>query len=368
MQVKINDELREIKAVQMEDHVVEMIDQRWLPFRIQIKQLPMWQDTIKAIKDLVTRGAGSVGVAGAFALAQAAHQLSTKSVDTFEQELEEAAQMISQARPTAVTLNSAVKFCLENAAKGVTIEEKQELIDQAARQIQSADIHASEAIGKKGSQLLKHGTRVLTHCNAGPLAIQDYGSALAVIYFAHLAGNLSMVYVSETRPWLQGSRLTTWELQQWEIPHQLIADSACGYLFSTNQIDTVIVGADRIAANGDVANKIGTYEKAVLAQVHKVPFYVAAPTFAIDLSCPSGNQITIEERPPKEVRTVIGRLPTGEMGPVQVAPDHTDAFNPIFDITPAKYLTGLITEHGVLTKLKPKNIQKLVSQSFYNSG
>lgn len=367
MQVKINGQMREIRAVQMKNHIVEMIDQRLLPFKIKILKLPTWQDTVKAIKDLVTRGAGSVGVAGAFAIAQAAHEITDPLVAAFEHQLQEAAQIISQARPTAGTLSAAVKFCIKRAAKGVTTEEKQRLIDEAAQQIQSADIHASESLGKKGSELLKPGYRVLTHCNTGPLAIQDYGSALAVIYFAHHAGNLSMVYVSETRPWLQGSRLTTWELQQWEIPHQLIIDSACGYFFSKNRIDVVIVGADRIAANGDVANKIGTYEKAVLAHVHKVPFYVAAPIFTIDPTCPSGNQIAIEERPPKEVRTVIGRLPTGDLGPVQVAPDQTEAANPIFDITPAKFVTGIITEQGVLTKINTKNIQKLVSKSSVSS-
>jgi methylthioribose-1-phosphate isomerase len=176
-----------------------------------------------------------------------------------------------------------------------------------------------------------------------------------------------MVYVSETRPWLQGSRLTTWELQQEEIPHQLIVDSASGYLFSQELVDAVIVGADRIAANGDVANKIGTYEKALLAHVHKKPFYVAAPTATFDLDTPSGETIIIEERPGKEVRTVIGRLPTGGMGPVQVAPDQTNALNPVFDITPAKYVTGFITEKGVLTKINQKQLEKFVAKAGYTS-
>ncbi len=363
MRIKTDGQTLEMLAVQMENHIVSMIDQRWLPFKFEIKKLVTWQETVKAIKDLVTRGAGSVGVAGAFALAQAAQEYSGDSIEEFIQHLEEASNVIQRARPTAITLKAALAVGLLAAQKSNSIQEKKQVIDEAAQQVLASDKRASEAIGRVGADLLKPGSRVLTHCNTGALALQDHGSALAIIRFAYSAGHLSMVYVSETRPWLQGSRLTTWELQQEGIPHQLIIDSACGYLFSKNLIDAVIVGADRIAANGDVANKIGTYEKAVLAHIHKVPFYVAAPIFAFDLDSPTGQNIEIEERQAKEVRTVIGRLPTGGMGPVQVAPDQTKALNPVFDITPAKYVTSFITENGVLSKIKPKNIQNLVSES-----
>ncbi|MFW9935649.1 MAG: S-methyl-5-thioribose-1-phosphate isomerase [Candidatus Thorarchaeota archaeon] len=363
MQITIDGNVVDILAVQMENYKVTMIDQRWLPFKIELKHLDSWQDTVKAIKDLVTRGAGSVGVAGAFAMAQAAHEIDTSLVLEFNHLLQEAAEIIKGSRPTAVTLSAAVSACLTAAEQGTTIEEKRDYIEQAAQSILASDIHASKKIGKTGAALLKPESRVLTHCNTGPLAMQDYGSALSVIRFAYEAGTLKLVYVSETRPWLQGSRLTTWELQQANIPHQLIVDSACGFLFNQGMVDAVIVGADRIVANGDVANKIGTYEKALLAHVHKVPFYVAAPLFAFDLECPDGSQIVIEERPAKEVRTVVGRIPTGGMGPVQVAPDKTDAFNPVFDITPAKYVTGFITEKGVLTKIKTKEIRKFVEKS-----
>lgn len=361
----INGKKLDMLAVQMENQIVTMIDQRWLPFKFEIKRCVTWQDTVKAIKDLVTRGAGSVGVAGTFALAQAAHELPANSIEEFNQHLTEISRVIIQARLTAVTLSNAVKRCLQAAEKGSTIEEKRALINQTADQVLAGDLRASEAIGTAGAALLKPGSRVLTHCNTGALAIQDQGSALGVIYIAHSLGKLGMVYVSETRPWLQGSRLTTWELQQADIPHQLIVDSACGYLFSKNMVDVVIVGADRIAANGDVANKIGTYEKAVLAHIHRIPFYVAAPTLAFDLDCSRGENIVIEERPGREVRTVVGRLPTGGIGPVQVAPDQTDALNPIFDITPVKYISGIITEQGVLTKLKPKTIHKHVTEASF---
>ena len=367
MRIKVDGQTLDILAVQMDNHIVTMIDQRWLPFKFELKKCESWQDTVKAIKDLVTRGAGSVGVAGAFAMAQAAHEISTTLVLEFNHLLIEAADVIKKARPTAVNLSAAVTHCLQAAEQGTTVEEKRMFIDQAANQVLSSDIQATQQMGKAGAELLKPGSRVLTHCNTGALGMQDHGSALGVIRFAHEAGNLAIVYVSETRPWLQGSRLTTWELQQEEIPHQLIVDSACGYLFAKGMVDAVIVGADRIAANGDVANKIGTYEKAILAYTHGVPFYVAASTATIDLDSISGEDIPIEERPAKEVRTVVGRLPTGGMGPVQVAPDQTDALNPVFDITPAKYVTAIITENGVLTKIKSKQILKLVEKSGYSS-
>jgi S-methyl-5-thioribose-1-phosphate isomerase len=365
MRIKVDGQTIDMLAVKMEDHVVTMIDQRWLPFKFEVKQLESWQDTVKAIKDLVTRGAGSVGVSGAFALAQAAHEITTNSVEEFIELLKEASLIIKQARPTAVTLSAAVNYCLSKAKDGITNDGKRDLIDKTAHQILALDMQASEAIGKSGAALLKPGSCVLTHCNTGALAIQDHGSALGVIHFAHQAGNIAMVYVSETRPWLQGSRLTTWELQQGNIPHKIVIDSACGYLFSQKMVDAVIVGADRIVANGDVANKIGTYEKALLAHVHRVPFYVAAPTWTFDLECSSGEHIEIEQRAAKEVRTVTGRLPTGEMGPVQVAPDNSDVLNPVFDVTPAKYVTGFITERGVLTKVNAKKIRKLVEKAGY---
>ena len=367
MRIKVDGQTLDMLAVHMDNHIVTMIDQRWLPFKFELKKCESWQDTVKAIKDLVTRGAGSVGVAGAFAMAQAAHEISTTLVLEFNHLLNEAAGVIKKARPTAVNLSAAVNHCLQAAEQGVTVEDKRTLIDQAAQQVLSLDIHATQEMGEAGAALLNPGSRVLTHCNTGALGMQDHGSALGVIRFAHKAGNLAMVYVSETRPWLQGSRLTTWELQQEEIPHQLVVDSACGYLFFNGLVDAVIVGADRIAANGDVANKIGTYDKAILAHTHGVPFYIAASIATFDLECLSGDNMPIEERPAKEVRTVVGRLPTGGMGPVQVAPDGTEALNPVFDVTPAKYVTAFITEKGVLTKIKPKQIFQLVEKSGYSS-
>jgi S-methyl-5-thioribose-1-phosphate isomerase len=363
MRVKIEGEVQELLSVDMRDHVVIMLDQRWLPFRVELRKFPTWLETVNAIRDLVTRGAGSVGVAGGFAMAQAVHQISCNTTQELQQELGEVARVVKQARPTAVTLSAAVNCCLKAASTGTTIAEIQTRVDQAAQEILTADIEASAALSEAGAKLLQPGARILTHCNTGSLAIQDSGSALGVISSAHSMGKLAMVYVSETRPWLQGSRLTTWELQQADIPHRLVIDSACGYLFQEDLVNTVIVGADRIAANGDVANKIGTYEKAVLAHEHQVPFYVAAPLFAFDCDCPNGTQIKIEERPGTEVTTVVGQLPTGEIRPVQVAPDNVEAFNPIFDVTPASYISAYITEKGVLKEISPAILRKITSAS-----
>ncbi len=344
----------------MKGQQVQMIDQRLLPFTFRISKFRTWQATVQAIKDLVTRGAGSVGVAGAFAVAQAAQQIDASTIEEWNAQLHSAAQTIAQARPTAVTLSSAVNYCLAAAESGTALAEKQHQVRVAAKAILERDMKASQAISEAGQSLLKSQYRILTHCNTGALAIQDHGTALGVIRQAHATGKEPLVYVSETRPWLQGSRLTTWELQQEGIPHHLIVDSACGYLHQQGLVDAVIVGADRIAANGDVANKIGTYEKAVLAHEHGIPFYVAAPTDAFDLACPNGHDIAIEERSAHEVRSFTGTLPNGRTGTVQIAPDTTSVLNPVFDVTPAKYVSAFITERGVLSQISLTSIKQLV--------
>jgi methylthioribose-1-phosphate isomerase len=347
----------------MADSVVQMIDQRLLPFKLLVRRFHTWQATVQAIRDMVTRGAGSVGVAAAFAVAQAA--LQTKAVTARElcTQLAITVKSTTEARPTAITLQSAAESCLA-AAKGTEdIAQLRQQVKTAAASVLSRDMEASRAIGEAGHLLLKKRCRILTHCNAGALAFQDHGTALAVVRFAHATAKQPHVFVSETRPWLQGSRLTTWELQQEQIPHELVVDSMCAHLFQQNRVDAVIVGADRIAANGDVANKIGTYDKAILAHEHNVPFYVAAPTNTFDLSTRNGQGIQIEERGAQEVLTVTGRLGSGRIDTVQVAPDGTSALNPVFDITPAKYVTGFITERGVLTDVVPNKIERLVCRA-----
>jgi len=353
----------DILAVSMSDSAVHMIDQRLLPFKLLVRRLSTWESTVQAIKDMVTRGAGSVGVAGAFAVAQAALQTKAATAKDLRDQLAVIVRTIAQTRPTAVTLQGAAQSCLAAAEGANDTAKLRQQVKTAAAAVLSRDMKASRAIGQVGHLLLQKGCRILTHCNAGALGFQDHGTALAVVRFAQTAGKQPHVYVSETRPWLQGSRLTTWELQQEGIPHELVVDSVCAWLFQQKRVDAVIVGADRIAANGDVANKIGTYDKAVLAHEHGVPFYVAAPTNTFDLSTPNGQGIEIEERTAQEVLTVVGRLSSKRIGSVQVAPDGTSALNPVFDVTPAKYVSGFITEQGVLTLVSAKAIQSLVHAS-----
>ncbi len=361
MRVLINGKEKDVLAVSMKDHVVEMIDQRLLPFTFSIQSLETWKKTTQAISDLVTRGAGSVGVAGAFALSQAANAISANNPEKLLSKLSKIADSIANARPTAVTLQAAVKNCLMVVYETRQIGEIQERITQAAYNWLNVEIKASKAIGQNGQALVKPNSRILTHCNTGGLGMIDDGSALAVIRFAYKAKKVTEVFVSETRPWLQGSRLTTWELLQEGIPQRLVVDSATGFLLRKELVDMIIVGADRIAANGDVANKIGTYEKAVLAHEHNIPFYVAAPTNAFDLACLNGNAINIEERAPKEVRMVTGFKQDGTKASLHVAPPETPVLNPVFDITPAKFVSGIITERGVLTSLTPDSVRAHVT-------
>lgn len=352
----------------MSDSAVHMIDQRLLPFQLLVRRLSTWEGTVEAIKNMVTRGAGSVGVAGAFAVAQAALQTKATTARELRDQLAPIVRTIAQARPTAVTLQGAAQSCLAAAEPAKDAEALRQQVKTAAAAVLSRDMKASRAIGQAGQALLEKGCRILTHCNAGALGFQDHGTALAVVRFAQAAGKRPHVYVSETRPWLQGSRLTTWELLQEGVPHELVVDSVCAYLFQRKHVDVVIVGADRIAANGDVANKIGTYDKAVLAHEHGVPFYVAAPTNTFDLATRTGQRIEIEERTAQEVLTVAGRLSSKRIDSVQVAPDGTSALNPVFDVTPAKYVSGIITERGVLTQISAKTIRSLVHAGGSGSG
>lgn len=360
MRIILDGKAQDILAVSMVGSTVHMIDQRLLPFRLLVRRLSTWEATIQAIKDMVTRGAGSVGVAGAFAVAQAALQTKATTARELRDQLVIIVRTIAQARPTAVTLQGAARSCLAAAEPAKGIGELRQQVKAAAAAVLSRDMEASRAIGQAGQLLFPKGCRILTHCNTGALGFQDHGTALAAVRFAHAAGKQPHVYVSETRPWLQGSRLTTWELQQEGISHELVVDSACAYLFQQKRVDAVIVGADRIAANGDVANKIGTYDKAVLAHEHGIPFYVAAPTNTFDLSTRSGREIEIEERTVQEVLSVTGRLSSGRIDTVQVAPDGTSALNPVFDITPVKYVSGFVTERGVLTDVSSAKIERLV--------
>ncbi len=346
------------RTVWMEGGTVKMIDQRLLPHRFTILDCPTHRDTAAAIANMTIRGAGAIGAAAGYAMAQAALEAPEASIGAY---IEEAAQTIQRTRPTARDLFYAVEQVEEaiRAAAGVAharaaaVQRAQELADENAR--------ACEQIGRVGAPLLRPGMRILTHCNAGWLAFVDWGSALAPIYHAHRSGMPLLVYATETRPRSQGAKLTVWELAQEGVPHVLIADTAAGRCFQQGDIDCVIVGADRIAANGDVANKIGTYTIALLAKHHGVPFYVAAPRSTFDSATPTGAAIPIEERSQDEVLEVSGISRQGALESVRIAPAGCTAKNPAFDVTPARFVTAFLTEEGVVEP-RPEAIARMVGR------
>lgn len=340
---------------------MKMIDQRLLPHRFQIVSFKTYNETAHAIREMVLRGAGAIGVAGGYGMAQAAVEAKDLPPRKFTAYMRHAAKLLKSTRPTAVNLPHAVDRCLAVSSRG-SVEKRVERIVEEADRIALEDLAASQAIGEHGSELIKDGCRILTHCNAGALAFIDYGTALSPVRFAARQGKRVFVYVDETRPRSQGAKLTAWELQQEGIPYALIVDNAAGYFMRRGEVDMVIVGADRIAANGDVANKIGTYEKAVLAHENGVPFYVAAPRMTFDPGCPTGDDIVIEERSPEEVNWVWGEDEGGFLTRVRISAKETPARNPSFDVTPAKYITGIITEAGVLRPPYDESIRKILSE------
>jgi methylthioribose-1-phosphate isomerase len=298
-------------------------------------------ETAAGIRDMVVRGAPAIGVAAAYGIALEANRLCNSGSKAFNSGMETAFKVLAASRPTAVNLFWALERM--RAHWGEVAAESQQKISEhliaAAQAIHAADIAANRSMGGFGQQLLCDGARVLTHCNAGALATAGHGTALGVIRSAVEAGKSISVFADETRPFLQGARLTAWELMQDGIPVTLIADNAAAFLMSRGEINAVIVGADRVAANGDVANKIGTYSVAVVANRHKIPFYVAAPISTIDMNIASGRDIPIEERSESEV---VGH------GALRWAPDGVKVRNPVFDVTPAELVSALITERGVV--------------------
>jgi S-methyl-5-thioribose-1-phosphate isomerase len=358
MKIKINGKTEDVKALWKEDKIVKMVDQRKLPHSFEIITLHDHRETAKAIKNMVTRGAGAIGNAAAFGMAQAAIEAENKPLDDYKKYIEIAAETIRKTRPTAVNLFKAVERCLKIAEWG-TVAERVENIIKEADKIYKEDLKATEEIAKVGSNLIKDGFRVLTHCNAGALAYIDHGTALAPIRQAFMEGKEVFVWVDETRPRGQGARITAWELEQEGIPYALIVDNAAGHFMQRGEVDIVIVGADRIAVNGDVANKIGTYEKAVIAFENKIPFWVAAPRMTFDLNTPSGTEIEIEERNPEEITMMWGLGEDERPTNIRVAAKGTNVRNPAFDITPAKYLNGFITEYGLLKRPFEERIRGL---------
>jgi methylthioribose-1-phosphate isomerase len=342
-----------VETLRWREGRLELIDQRVLPGRVEYVACATAQAAAEAIRRMVVRGAPAIGCAAAYGIALEAARLESAPPAGFASGLEQAFEVLAASRPTAVNLFWALermRTALAAVASGSPAQVASRLLEEA-RRIQEEDVAANRAMGAHGSALLGDGSRVLTHCNAGALATAGHGTALGVIRSAVAAGKRVSVVVDETRPFLQGARLTAWELAQEGIPVTLITDSMSGHLMTRGEVDAVIVGADRVAANGDVANKIGTYMIAVLARRHGVPFYVAAPLSTIDPRLASGAAIPIEEREAAEVRGYAG---------VEWAPAGVNVRNPAFDVTPAELVTALITEKGVVKKPDRAKIASLL--------
>jgi methylthioribose-1-phosphate isomerase len=332
---------------------VKMIDQRKLPLEFVVVEFDDYRDVARAIRDMYIRGAPAIGAAAAYAMALAAQQSRATTPGGLIGDLRTAADVLRGTRPTAVNLFWALNHMLRAAQASESTDVDsivQELIAEAER-IAEEDIEINRSMGAYGAALVEDGYNILTHCNAGALATVDYGTALAVIRAAHEQGKNIHVWVDETRPRLQGARLTAWELMNEGIPMTLIADNVAGHLMRTGQVDIVFVGSDRTAANGDVANKIGTYKLAVVAKENGIPFYAVVPTSTIDLNVPTGDDIPIEERSAEEVT---------HPGGCQVAPDGVQVLNVAFDVTPHRYVTGIVTEHGIAYPPFTRSLRRMV--------
>ena len=330
------------RTVWWEAGKVHMIDQRLLPLEYRIAGFTTVAEIAFSIRDMVVRGAPAIGATAAFGMALAAQQSAAVSTDTLLVDLQQAKAELDAARPTAVNLAWATSRLLVLAGNlartGASASAIREAVLTEAQHLADQDVEINRRMGRFGAEVISANANILHHCNTGSLATVDYGTALGVVRAAHAAGKNIHVWVDETRPQLQGARLTAWELMRDGIPMHLIADNAAGLLMRQGKVDVVIFGADRVAANGDVANKIGTYKLAVLARENGISCYAVVPTSTIDLDLPDGDRIPIEERGWEEVAMVGG---------VQIAPDNVPVYNPAFDVTPHRYLTGIITEEGI---------------------
>jgi len=344
----------EVRPILWKGRRLVLLDQRKLPAREIYITYQGVRDTARAIKQMVVRGAPAIGVAAAYALAMEGRRFRDgRLTDDFER----AAAVMAAARPTAVNLQWAIEAqravvaSLDPGTKPASVARRME---QEARRIHAGDIAVNRLIGSHGARLVGNKGDVVTHCNAGALATAGYGTALGVIRAAWSDGRRFGVFATETRPYMQGARLTSWELKKLGIPVTLVTDSMIGHVFQNVGVGAVVVGTDRTAANGDVANKIGTYPIAVLARRHGVPFYVAAPTSSIDIDCPDGDHIPIEQRGADEVTHVGGR---------RIATEGIDVLNPAFDVTPAELVTGIITEYGVVRGNLARGLERAVKRA-----
>ena len=345
--------LEQLNTVEWIEGKVRLIDQTLLPLEQEWVECTTHEEVAEAIRSMKVRGAPAIGVVAAFGMALGAAAYQGSDPEGFCRHMQRVAERLRNTRPTAVNLfwatERALSAALVASERGVE-EARRSLLDLALRMAEE-DVEANRRIGALGAELLPDQCTVLTHCNAGALATAGYGTALGVIRAAVERGKRVRVFADETRPFLQGARLTAWELVSSGIPVTLITDSMAGHFMQRGVIDAVVVGADRIAANGDVANKIGTYSVAVLARENGVPFYVAAPTSTVDLAVESGEQIVIEERDPREVLYIAGR---------RIAPEGVDVANPAFDVTPHRYVAAIITENGIAREPYGESLARLV--------
>ncbi|MBI5025377.1 MAG: S-methyl-5-thioribose-1-phosphate isomerase [Nitrospirae bacterium] len=342
-----------VRAIEWKEGKVVMLDQSRLPLEVAYVECTDYRMVAEGIKKLWIRGAPAIGIAAAMGIALGAQEIKINSFDEFVKKVEPIFDTMLSTRPTAVNIKWAVerirKFIL--AHKDKSVDNLKTLLIDEANKILREDIEVNKAIGRWGAQFIKDGDTILTHCNAGSLATGGYGTATAPILVAREQGKRVNVIADETRPVLQGARLTAWELMEEGIPVTLIVDSAAGSLMKAGEIDLCIVGTDRTAKNGDVANKIGTYSLAVLCEEHNIPFYVAAPLSSIDFSIPRGELIPIEERDSREITHISN---------CQIAPDGVRTRNPAFDVTPARYITAIITEKGAF---RPEDLSKLMNSN-----
>jgi methylthioribose-1-phosphate isomerase len=341
------------RTIEWKEGKVVMLDQRLLPQREVYREFATVGQVAEAIKKMVIRGAPAIGIAAAMGLALVARNYKGRSMEGLLLRLERGAELLLSTRPTAVNLQWAIRRCLDVAKKArhMKVEEISQLLVEEAQRILREDVEGNVALGDFGASLVPEEGNILTHCNAGALATGGYGTALGVVRSAHRQGKRVRVLACETRPFLQGARLTAWEMKKAGIPVTVIADNMAGHFMKRREVDLVIVGADRIARNGDVANKIGTYTLSVLCKEHSVPFYVAAPLSTFDPSLGSGEEIPIEERDPEEVLRV---------GRMRIAPEGVSARYPAFDVTPNHLVWAIITEKGILKAPFQERIQALL--------
>ncbi|MBN1427159.1 MAG: S-methyl-5-thioribose-1-phosphate isomerase [Anaerolineae bacterium] len=341
------------RTIEWDKGIVRMLDQRRLPHETVYNDYIKPTEVAQAIREMVIRGAPALGAAAGYGMALVPYHTTSENIQIVRQELEEAAEVLRKARPTAVNLAWGVERLLKRLADPAldNLEALKAAALEEAIAIAEEDVRTNKSIGLSALPLIPDQATIIHHCNTGALAAVDYGTALGVIRTAHENGKQILVLVDETRPRLQGARLTAWELQQYGIPFKVIVDGASGHYMRTMGVDLCVVGCDRVAANGDTANKIGTYNLAVVARENGVPFYVAAPTSTIDMNTPTGDEIEIEERPAHEVTHV---------GETQITPDATAVGNPAFDVTPARYISAVITERGVAYPPFKKSLARLM--------